>query len=438
MSAKSVECGVETIETAGRIDHLPRVIRVGLLGYGRVGQAVAAVAEKRRRQLLAADIDLRCVDALVRDPGKLRSGPRVRLSTEATNVVSTGVDVIVEVLGGLEPARQLVERALDAGIPVVSANKTLVAAAGTELRALARRRRTTFAFDAAVLAGVPFLGSLSRRPLVAEAREIAGVLNGTSNFILSEMAQGASFDDALTQAVERGYAEPDSSADVSGLDAAQKLSVLLQLAGCGRVPPADLPRAPLTILDPRDLTAARRLGGAIKPIACASLEGASGSAWVGPAFVREGHPLFRLTGVENGLRITSVDGHAVTFAGPGAGPEVTAVTILDDIAEMFTGDRSSSPAAVDRSGSMALRFDEPPAGGWFVKVAGATDLLPGHVAEFFAGRGAPPLHLVSEHGDLYGVTAPAPSATVQETIAALRAIGASTIAIPVLEGEPRE
>ena len=135
---------------------------------------------------------------------------------------------------------------------------------------------------------------------------------------------------------------------------------------------------------------------------------------------------------------TSVDGHAVTFAGPGAGPEVTAVTILDDIAEMFTGDRSSSPAAVDRSGSRVLRFDEPPAGGWFVKVAGATHLLPGHVAEFFAGRGAPLLHLVSEHGDLYGVTAPAPSANGSETIAAFRAIGASTIAIPVLAGAPRE
>ena len=417
---------------------LRRVIRVGFLGYGRVGQAVAAVAETRRGRLLAANLDLRFVDALVRDPHKVRTGPHVRLSTDASTVVGSGVDVIVEVLGGLDPARHLVRAALDAGIPVVSANKTLVATAGAELRALASRRRTAFAFDAAVLAGVPFLGSLSRRPLVAEACEIAGVLNGTSNFILSEMAQAASFDQALAEAIVRGYAEPDSSADVSGLDAAQKLSVLLQLAGYAAVPADDVPSAALTILDPRDLTAARRLGGAIKPIAFASVHGDGGCAWVGPAFVPEDDPLSRINGVENGLRITGVNGHAVTFAGPGAGPEVTAVTILDDIVEIFTGGLSSSFAHTDRSYRAALRFDEPPDGGWFVRTGKGVDLQPGHIAEFFAARGVPFLHLVNEGGDLVGLTTPAAWPVVQEATDALRAIGAHTIAIPVLDGGRRE
>jgi homoserine dehydrogenase len=410
------------------------MVRVGFLGYGRVGQAVAAVAGQRRSRLLAANLDLRCVDAFVRDPRKQRPGPHVRLSTDASNVVGSGVDVIVEVLGGLDPARRLVEAALDAGIPVVSANKTLVAAAGAELRGLASRRRTAFAFDAAVLAGVPFLGSLSRRPLIAEASEIAGVLNGTSNFILSEMAQGASFEKALTAAISRGYAEPDSRADISGLDAAQKLSVLLQLAGCAAVPPADVPSAALTILHPRDLTTARRLGGAIKPIAFASLRG-SGSAWAGPAFVPDDDPLSRINGVENGLRITGVNGHAVTFAGPGAGPEVTAVTILDDIVEIFTGGLSSSSAHTDRPDRSELRFDEPPDGGWFVRTGGGIDLQPAQVAEFFAARGVPFLHLVSERGDLVGLSAPAAWPAVQEAVAALRAIGAQAIAIPVIGGQ---
>jgi homoserine dehydrogenase len=414
------------------VNDLRRVVRVGFLGYGRVGQAVAAVAEKRRGRLLAANLDLRCVDALVRDPRKVRPGPRVRLSTDAACVVGSGVDVIVEVLGGLDPARHLVEAALDAGIPVVSANKTLVAAAGAELRALASRRRTAFAFDAAVLAGVPFLGSLSRRPLVAEAGEIAGILNGTSNFILSEMAQGAPFEKALRAAIARGYAEPDSSADITGLDAAQKLSVLLQLAGCAAVPANALPASSLKILRPRDLVVARSLGGSIKPIAFASLAGDQSCAWVGPAFVREGHPLSRITGVENGLRITSVNGHAVMFAGPGAGPEVTAVTILDDIAEIFTGGLSSPLAGTEPSDRHSLRFDQPPTKGWFVRVRGI-DLQPGHVAEVFAARGVPLLHVLRDRGDVVGLTAEAGWFTVQKAAEALRAIGTDTTAIPIVE-----
>ena len=445
VSLQSVASEIGAGETSGRpapgetsrfesrsASDLRRVIRVGFLGYGRVGQAVAAVAETRRGRLLAANLDLRCVDALVRDPRKVRTGPRVRLSTDASNVVGSGVDVIVEVLGGLDPARHLVNAALDAGIPVVSANKTLVAAAGAELRALASRRRTAFAFDAAVLAGVPFLGSLSRRPLVAEACEIAGVLNGTSNFILSEMAQGASFEQALAEAIACGYAEPDSRADVSGLDAAQKLSVLLQLAGCAAVSANALPASSLTILGPRDLVAARRLGGSIKPIAFASLAGDQSCAWVGPAFVREGHPLSRITGVENGLRITSVNGHAVMFAGPGAGPEVTAVTILDDIAEIFTGGLSSPLADTEPSDRHSLRFDQPPAKGWFVRVRGV-DLQPGHVAEVFAARGVPLLRVLRDGGDVIGLTAEAGWFTVQDAAQALRAIGTDTITVPIVE-----
>ena len=266
--ARSVECGVEPVRKrppSNRRRARRGACRVGLLGYGRVGQAVATWRRSARHQLLAAGIDLDasarwCAIRASRDRAR-----RVPLSTTPTTVVRTGYDVIVEVLGGVEPARATGRRALDAGIPVVTANKTLVAAARSRAAGPGARRRTPFAFDAAVLAGVPFLGTLSRRPLVGSPADRRR-LNGTSQFHPQRNGAGASFDDALTQAVVRGYAEPDSSADVSGLDAAQKLSVLLQLVGCGHMP-ADLPRAPLTILDPRDLRAARRLGGAIKPIA---------------------------------------------------------------------------------------------------------------------------------------------------------------------------
>lgn len=416
----------------------PRHIRVGLLGYGRVGRAVADVADKRRARLLDANVDVRCVNALVRNPRKPRLGPRLPLSTIAANVLESDIDVVVEVLGGLQPARELVALALDAGIPVVTANKTLVETAGVELQALANRRRTAFAFDAAVLAGVPFLGSLSRRPFIADAREIAGVLNGTSAFILSAMEKGASCETALAEAITRGYAEPDSAADVSGLDAAQKLSILLQLAGWSRVRAAAFPLASLTVLDPRDLAAARQLGGAIKPVAFAAIERERSNAWVGPAFVRDSHPFSRLSGVTNSVQLSNAAGETVAFTGPGAGPEITAATILDDIVEIFTGSGASSVAPGQRAARPLPEPIEPPSGEWFVRVSGLIDLESRHLAEFFAANGAPLLHVLTERDHLAGRTAPAGWPTIQEAIEGLRGFGARVVALPALESGPRD
>jgi homoserine dehydrogenase len=416
---------------------LTRVIRVVLLGYGQVGQAVAAVAEKRRGSLRAANLELRFVDALVRDPAKRRTGPQIPLSTDADGILSAGVDVIVEVLGGLEPAHRLVAAALDAGIPVVTANKTLVAEAGVRLRSLAARRGTRFAFDAAVIAGVPFLGSLARRPLAGEAREVAGVLNGTSNYILTRMSAGATFEAAIADAIARGYAEPDSSADISGLDAAQKLGILLQVAGYPHVRAADFPRESLMILNSNDLAAARRLGGAIKPIAFAALDPDYPSAWVGPAFVHDRHPLGRIAGVTNALQVTGVTGDAVLFAGPGAGPEVTAATIIDDIAEIVSHGPCAERARSDVPTGPPVRFDQPPDGGWFV-TTGNPGLRPGHVAEFFASRGVPLLHLTSCAGGQFALTAPAGAVAVREAVDGLRTTGAPAYAIPAIAGGSSE
>ncbi len=151
--------------------------------------------------------------------------------TDASAFPFSGCDVVVEVLGGLEPARTLVTRALEAGVPVVTANKSLVAARGLELQAVAEAHGTSLYFEAAVLAGVPCVNTLARRPLASGAGTFAWIVNGTSHFVLSAMARGRSFDDALVEAVERGYAEPASTADISGRDAAEKLTILLQLAG---------------------------------------------------------------------------------------------------------------------------------------------------------------------------------------------------------------
>jgi homoserine dehydrogenase len=353
----------------------PRTVRIALLGYGRIGQAVGALAEVESERLTRAGVDLRCVSALVRDCDKPRQGPKLQvLAAEADRVLSKDVTVVVEVMGGIEPARSLIARALDAGIPVVTANKTLVAHHGLELAALAARRRTAFAYDAAVLAGVPFIGSLSRRPLIAAARRLEGVINGTSHFITNAIEAGSSFDDALAEATARGYAEPDSSADISGRDAAEKLAILLHLSGHRGVRVGDLKTTDLSVLAPSDFVDARRLGGTIKPVALASLDPAAPGAWVGPAFVASGHAFARLGGVTNALRLIGASGRDVLFAGPGAGPEATAITILDDVVEAVT---SGAAESFEITGGAAddLPLDEPPPGRWFL----ATDDQPAFI-----------------------------------------------------------
>jgi homoserine dehydrogenase len=411
-----------------------RTVRVGLLGYGRIGQAVAALAGQEAARLGAAGLDLRCVGALVRDLAKPRMGPAVPLSTRSTDVVHDDVDVVVEVLGGIEPARTLVAAALRAGRPVVSANKTLVATCGQELKALADANGTVFACDAAVLAGVPFIGSLSRRPLISAARRIEGIVNGTCHFIVDAVARGTSFNAAVKEAVERGYAEPDTAADTSGRDAAEKLTILLHLAGCHDVKVADLTCTSLGVLEPDDLRGAGRLGGTIKPVAIASLDPAAPGAWVGPAFVAGSHAFARLEGVANALCLTGRNGHAVTFSGPGAGPEATAVTIIDDVVEAVTGARSRRAAPRPAESAVAVAtLRQPPRGPWFL-VLGDDERpeWPAEAIEVLSSRGVRVDRQAVEQGRLVALTAPTSWQAIQDIVWAFHARGTRTLVLPAL------
>jgi len=389
-------------------ESIPSSVSVALLGYGRIGQAVAALADAERLRLRRAGCEINCRAALVRERGKLRTGPRLPLTADASELFHADVDVVIEVIGGLEPARTLVTRALHAGIPVVTANKTLVAHHGLELSALAASRGTSFAYDAAVLAGVPFIGSLSRRPLIAAPRRIEGIINGTSHFITNAIEDGASFDTALAEATARGYAEPDSSADVTGRDAAEKLTILLHLCGHRAARVADLTTTSIADLKPAHFADAHRLGGTLKPVAIASLDPSAPGAWVGPAFVRSNHPFARLSGVANALRLVGESGRDVLFAGPGAGPEATAITILDDVLETLTTGAPSHAGrtiATFKSGEPVLALDGPAPGRWFF----ATD---DHAAE---------------------LTVPTSWRAIQEVVDGRRARGHRAIALPVLE-----
>lgn len=310
-----------------------RSVRVGLLGLGAVGAAVARAAREARPVLDARGIRLRIEAALVRDDRRPRaeSGSVPLITSSASRFFSGSYDVIVEVLGGVEPAATLVARALEAGIPTVTANKSLVAAHGKRLTALAAARGTSLLFEASVVAGVPFLQGLARRPLAASIDSIEAILNGTSNYILTRMAEGLSFGAALEGAQALGYAEPNPDHDVTGRDAAEKLCILLRELRIARVQPDEIPAVPLTRITPADLVDARARGGAIKPIARARATRDGADLFVGPEFVPFDHPLARVNGVDNGVVLESRFAGRLFYKGLGAGPDVTAATILDDV-----------------------------------------------------------------------------------------------------------
>ena len=416
------------------VDVPVQVVRVGLLGFGGVGQAVARLATRASGRLGDAGVLVKCIGALARDPGKPRVGPDIPLYTDPDDFPFTDCDIIVEVLGGIEPARNLVARALRLGIPVVTSNKSLVAAHGLDLQALARQHKTSLYFEAAVMAGVPCVNTLARRPLTCGAGSFAGILNGTSHFILSRIARGETFDAALVEAVERGYAEPSSDADVSGRDAAEKLTILLHLAGHADVVVRDLPTRAIDDLAPWHAALAARLSGVIKPVALAQFGDVHAGAWVGPAFVPNAHPFAALDDVANVLQV-GAGGSAVTFTGPGAGREVTAATIIDDLVEVASGQRLASRRPVGPPIAKTLR--QIPHGAWFLALDHVATSV-GDLAEFLAARHVPAVFVVSHQGRCGVITADAPVPVLTDAVEALTATGVHVTWLPVLAGATSE
>jgi homoserine dehydrogenase len=409
-------------------------IQVGLLGYGGVGRAVAELAGADPSPLSSAGVTVRCTRALVRDPDKLRTGPPLLLTRSAADVVDDDVDAVVEVMGGVDPARTLVAAVLRRGIPVVSANKTLVAHHGRELSELARRHRTVFAYEAAALAGVPLLGALARRPLLAAPARITGILNGTSHFVLSTMASGATLEQALADAISRGYAERDSGADLGGRDAAEKLTILLHLCGRSGARVGDLVVRSIADLCAADLAGARLLTGTIKPVALASLHAGRAGSWVGPAFVPAGHAFAGLAGVDNAVRLSPTAGDPVTFVGPGAGPHVTAATILDDVVDAVGRRNAGGRCHAGWQGAGdASDLRRPPSGRWFLRIGRAPAMPAREAALSLAADGLLVERLIAHEGRVYALLGPAAPDLIAGARARLTSAGASVLALPVLE-----
>jgi homoserine dehydrogenase len=322
---------------------------VGLLGCGVVGAAVA-------RRLLAAHPGwLRAV--AVRDPRKTRDVPWDAWGGDPFAVVDDPtVGIVVECIGGVRLARELVLRAIAHGKDVVTANKELIAHDGPWLRAFAARTGATLHYEAAVGGAIPILRcletALSHEPIL----EAGGVVNGTTNFVLSRMEAGETYAAALAEAQRRGFAEADPRNDVEGFDAAHKLAILATLAFRAAVSPASIPRRGIAAIAPADVALAAQRGWRLKLIALARRTDAGLEAAVTPAYVPRGHAFARPDGAENVVRLVGAESGPLEFFGLGAGGAASASSVVGDIvAAIEARARGGTPRRRDAADPPAVR-----------------------------------------------------------------------------------
>ncbi len=311
-------------------------VGIGILGGGTVGGALARKLLEDREVIAAkSGIDLELVRVAVRDLSLPRAFPASYATDRPDEVVADpAVDLVVEVMGGLEPALGLVLGALDLGKPVVTANKEMVAAEGPTLFTRAASKGVSLLFEAAVGGGIPLIRPLSESLSGERIRRVLGIVNGTTNFILTAMeSEGWSYDEAVAEAQRLGYAEADPTADVSGADAGAKGAILAGLAFGVWVGPERVFIEGIEGLDVAELSFARQLGYRVKLLAVAEDTGDGVVARVHPAFVPLDHPLAGVRGAANAVFIEGPDIGELLFMGPGAGGGPTATAVLGDVVE---------------------------------------------------------------------------------------------------------
>jgi homoserine dehydrogenase len=303
----------------------PDPFAVGLLGFGTVGSAFATLLDERAQEI-------------ERFNGRRPEIASVLTRSRGTfEEVLAGAELIVELIGGIEPARSYVLEALWAGRDVVTANKQLLSQHGEELFETARERGVRLRFEAAVAGAVPIVRLLEESLAATPIERVHGIVNGTTNFILSEMSHGSSYAQALGEAQRKGYAEADPSDDVSGKDAAAKMAILARLAFGAPVNLDDVPYEGIEQLRSDDLEYARELGLGLKLIGTAERRDGGLSVRVHPAFLYAGHPLSSVSGPFNAVTVESEAITEITMSGPGAGGRQTASAVLGDVVSVMTG-----------------------------------------------------------------------------------------------------
>ncbi len=298
--------------------------RVAILGCGNVGAEVARQLQSRG--------SVRVVSVLVRDLNRGRLVRRDVLTDSFEDVLTARPDVIIEVLGGIEPARTYIEAALQRGISIVTANKSIIARHGQTLQRLARRHRAQLRYEAAVGAGVPILAALGQLR-GDRITSIRGIVNGTCNFILERIEKTrCTLGEGLAEAQRLGFAEPDPSADITGRDSAEKLCVLVEAAGWGWCRVNEVSTLGIESITPEDVQCARDKQCVIRLVAEAERDASGvGSLRVGPTFVPRSHALAAASGCENAFEIDAEHAGTIRLHGPGAGAKPTAGAVISDL-----------------------------------------------------------------------------------------------------------
>ena len=308
--------------------------KIGLLGHGTVGASFARLLDERAghvEQLTGRRPEL--VGVLTRSRGDFEQ-------------IVADCELVVELMGGVEPAREYVLRAMREGRSVVTANKQLLSRHGDELFAAAREHVVQLRFEAAVAGVVPVIRVLAESLAAAHVDRIHGIVNGTTNYILTEMTRGLSYADALAQAQELGYAEADPSEDVDGSDAAAKMAILARLAFGTPVRLDQVRYEGITALQADDMQYARDLGLGLKLIGTAERLDGGLSVRVHPAFLYAGHPLASVAGPFNAVTVESPDITEITMSGPGAGGPQTASAVLGDVISVMFPPATPPPPEV--------------------------------------------------------------------------------------------
>jgi homoserine dehydrogenase len=421
-----------------------RPCRVGLAGFGTVGQSVA-----RLLQRAPDDVDL--VAILNRRVAAKRVDwvdPRVRWTESFDEMLDLGVDVFIELIGGREPAADWIRTALERGISVVTANKQVMAHDGPSLLATASAHGCQLRFEASVAGGIPVIRGIESGLASDTLTRVAGILNGTCNYILTQMEQkGTSFDAALREAQALGFAEANPSQDIDGLDARAKLAILAMVALGIQAPPSAIAARSIAVVHPLDFRYAHRLHCTIRQVARATRNGEPGvlTAAVGPALVPLASALARVNGAENLVTVTGGFGGETSFGGRGAGGDPTAVAVVSDALAIARGARPPATRPPMEVDCVSSAFETP----YYVRftVADRPGIIAALAAIFAAHRinidailqepGFP-----SESRPFVVSLDAAPSAAVEAALSAIHALDfhiSPLVAMPILKsGAPHD
>ena len=416
---------------------MSRPVRVALLGCGVVGSEVARLLTEQADDLVArvgAPLELAGIAVRRLDRARAVDVPRELFTTDAEALVRRGdIDVVIEVIGGIEPARSLILAALDSGASVVTANKALLAEDGATLFEAADRAGRDVYFEAAVAGAIPIIRPLRESLAGDSVRRVLGIVNGTTNYILDQMdTHGSGFDEALEQAQALGYAEADPTADVEGFDAAAKAAILASLAFHTRVTASDVHREGIADVTASDVASAQEMSSVVKLLAICDREERDGmptvSVRVHPAMIPRSHPLASVREAYNAVFVESEAAGELMFYGPGAGGAPTASAVLGDVVTVArnrlsgvtgVGESTYAQCTIAPMGETVTRYH----------VGIDVDDKPGvlaSVAELFAQHDVS-IQTVRQEGrgddaQLVVVTHSAPDAALAATVESLRAM----------------